>query len=75
MKLELLQTKQNGAKENSQEEEKVLLSFTRLQKLTGVVPIHTWSHFLATLIKSPFSFTYMAFATSKCMAARQLMDK
>lgn len=60
MKLELLQTKQNGAKENSQGKEKMLLSCKRLQRLPGVDRIHTRSHFLVTLKKCLFSWTWHA---------------
>lgn len=58
MKLGLLYPKENGAKENFQGEEKVLLSCKRLQRLPGVVPMHTKSHFLAILIKCPSSWTW-----------------
>lgn len=56
MKLELIQTKENGAKENSQREEKVSLSCRRFQRLPGVVPVSTRSHFSVTLIKYQFSY-------------------
>lgn len=75
MKLELIQTKQNGAKENSQREEKVGLSCRRFLRLPGVVPVSTRSHFSVTLIKCPFSFTYMTIATSKHMTTRELIHK
>lgn len=65
MKLELIQTKQNGAKENFQREEKVALSCRRFQRLPGVVPVSTRSYFPVILIRCLFSFTYMTFATSK----------
>lgn len=56
MKLELVQTKQNGAKENSQSEEKVGLSCRRFQRLPGVVPVSTTSPFAVCLNKMPILF-------------------
>ena len=45
MELELIQTKQNGAKENSHWEEKIGSSCRSFQRLPGVVPVSTRSQF------------------------------